>query len=263
MGRGQKPSQAAPTTAHRLKGAEALQQRAQRRSSDPTAANLVWEEAAEVFQSIISSLPSSEVDPIRSEDAARAVFGLGETLQGWAQSVMAAAAALPDEQHHEEEQAKVLAFNLLKQAIRFLNTAASQGPDDSLKSDAGVAAGNAGCAAAELVGEQQLKHALLQQACASYGEALRLDEDAMTHSNLADAMVTWAEHWHDTATEPEGGPGGAPAPQMCHAEAGKLYRGALDHYEASCALSSSEQGDDLPGAQGAPLCCLALCKNRS
>lgn len=43
-------------------------------------------------------------------------------LQGWAQSVMAAAATLPDEQHQEEEQAKVLAFNLLKQAIRFLNT---------------------------------------------------------------------------------------------------------------------------------------------
>ena len=45
--------------------------------------------------------------------------------QGWATSVMAEAAALPDEQHQEEEQAKILAFNLLKQGLRFLTTVRS------------------------------------------------------------------------------------------------------------------------------------------
>ncbi len=49
----------------------------------------------------------------------------GRVGQGWAASVMAEAAALPDEQHQEEEQAKILAFNLLKQGLRFLTTARS------------------------------------------------------------------------------------------------------------------------------------------
>lgn len=76
-------------------------------------------------------------------------------------------------------------------------------------------------------------------------------------------QVTWAEHWHHTGTEPEGGPGGAPGPEVCQAECGKLYRGAMDHYEASCALSSSEQGDDLPGAQRASFAASVCAKKRS
>lgn len=59
-----------------------------------------------------------------------------------------------------------------------------------MKADAAVAAGNANCASAELMDEQHLKHALLQQACESYRFALGIDEDAMTHSNLGDALVT-------------------------------------------------------------------------
>ena len=35
----------------------------------------------EHFQSAIGSLPGSEVDPLSSDLAAQAVFGLGETLQ--------------------------------------------------------------------------------------------------------------------------------------------------------------------------------------
>lgn len=37
--------------------------------------------AQEQFQGVIGSLPGSVVDPISSDVAAQAVFGLGETLQ--------------------------------------------------------------------------------------------------------------------------------------------------------------------------------------
>ena len=74
-------------------------------------------------------------------------------------------------------------------ACRLFGQAAKQGPSESMRADAAIAAGNASCASADLMDGQHLKHALLQQACESYRFALKIDEDAMTHSNLGDALV--------------------------------------------------------------------------
>ncbi len=66
-------------------------------------------------------------------------------------------------------------------------------PDGSVRADAAVAAGNALCSAAELrdAGSAAL---LLAAACGAYEAALATEDDAMTHSNLADALVREKTH---------------------------------------------------------------------
>lgn len=61
--------------------------------------------------------------------------------------------------------------------------------DGSVRADAAVAAGNAFSSAAELAPSAQAAGRLLAAACEAYEVALRAEADAMTHSNLADALV--------------------------------------------------------------------------
>jgi hypothetical protein len=61
--------------------------------------------------------------------------------------------------------------------------------DGSIRADAAVAAGNTLSMAAELAGDPGAAQ-LLGAACEAYEMALAAERDAMTHSNLADALVS-------------------------------------------------------------------------
>ncbi len=65
--------------------------------------------------------------------------------------------------------------------------------DGSVRADAAVAAGNALCSAAELR-DASSAALLLAAACGAYEAALATEDDAMTHSNLADALVREKTH---------------------------------------------------------------------
>ncbi|GFR51857.1 hypothetical protein Agub_g14327 [Astrephomene gubernaculifera] len=119
-----------------------------------------------------------------------------------------------------------------------------------------------------------------------YRSALAREEDALTLGNLGDVLVqsgtclyAVARAVRDapqpadvaaaiTAAAAAAGPAAAAAPspaEWCaarEAEAGGEFSGALAAYEAACALSDSEQGDDLPGLLcnwGAGLLSMAGC----
>lgn len=74
--------------------------------------------------------------------------------------------------------------------------------------------------------------ALLQRAASSYRAALEREEDALTWSNLADALVQHA------ALLCEGGRG---------EEGGALCGQAIQAYQRACGLSDAADGDDVPG----------------
>lgn len=68
---------------------------------------------------------------------------------------------------------------------------ASSLPSDarSMLSDAGIQLGNTCCTVAEVAVDASETSAALLTACEAYAAALRLEADAMTHSNLGDALV--------------------------------------------------------------------------
>lgn len=74
--------------------------------------------------------------------------------------------------------------------------------------------------------------ALLQQAADSYRAALAREEDALTVSNLADALVQQA------ALACEAGQGQV---------GGALFGEAMAAYQRACGLSDAADGDDVPG----------------
>lgn len=63
-------------------------------------------------------------------------------------------------------------------------------PSGAVRADAAVAAGNALSSTAELTGHPAVAAQLLGAACEAYRAALAAEEDAMTHSNLADVLVS-------------------------------------------------------------------------
>lgn len=82
----------------------------------------------------------------------------------------------------------------MTQQICRLNSSLAQvrEPNGAVRADAAVAAGNTLSMAAELAGDPAAGAQLLGAACAAYEAALAAEEDAMTHSNLADALVSHA-----------------------------------------------------------------------
>lgn len=56
-------------------------------------------------------------------------------------------------------------------------------------SEAGIQLGNTCCAIAEVTVNATEKSTALVMACDAYAAALHLESDAMTHSNLGDALV--------------------------------------------------------------------------
>lgn len=109
---------------------------------------------------------------------------------------------------------------------------AREGPSERLpRIDALVASGNALASAAELVPSERAIE-LLQAASEAYGAALQRDEDAGTLSNAADTWVAAAQKLCEAGRQLEGA---------------ALFSQAMQAYQRSCELSSSEEGDDLPG----------------
>ena len=73
---------------------------------------------------------------------------------------------------------------------------------------------------------------LLQQAAESYRAALQREEDALTWSNLADALVQLAALLCESGQGQQGGP---------------LFGEAMSAYQRACGLSDAADGDDVPG----------------
>lgn len=109
---------------------------------------------------------------------------------------------------------------------------ARESPPERLpRIDALVASGNALASAAELVPPEQAIE-LLQAASEAYNAALQREEDAGMLSNAADAWVAAAQKLCEAGRQLEGA---------------ALFSRAMQAYQRSCELSSSEEGDDLPG----------------
>ena len=101
-----------------------------------------------------------------------------------------------------------------------------------MRVDALVATGNALASAADLAPTAEAALYLLHDAGDAYAAALARDEDAGTLSNTADAWVAAARRFGETGRQDE---------------AAELFSRAMAAYQRSCELSSSEEGDDLPG----------------
>ena len=110
---------------------------------------------------------------------------------------------------------------------------ATDGDPPAMRVDALVASGNALATAADLASSPEAALRLLHDAGEAYAAALARDEDAGTLSNMADAWVAAARRLVEAGRRDE---------------AGDLCRRAMAAYQRSCELSSSEEGDDLPGA---------------
>ncbi len=114
---------------------------------------------------------------------------------------------------------------------------ATDGDPPAMRVDALVACGNALATAADLAPSMEAALQLLHDAGEAYAAALARDEDAGTLSNAADAWVAAARRLAEAGRRDE---------------AANLFQRAMAAYQRSCELSSSEEGDDLPGAGPMP-----------
>lgn len=156
----------------------------------------------------------------------------GDCLQGWAREVQAATESLPDDLLTRELEAETGA-----RARRLLGRACDayargQAPGAAPRPDAQVNLANALAAWAEAAATPAEERELLARAMATYRAALEAEPDALTWSNLADAAVAGCR------AAVEGGDAGAAA---------QLAAQAREGYAKACELSSTENGDDLPG----------------
>ena len=140
--------------------------------------------------------------------------------------------------------------------------ALSQATDPStgaMCAEAAVDCGNALCAWAALLpaGCQEGRAiALAQQAVAAYQHALGVEEDALTSSNLGDALVQLGAAQVEAAAALAAGAAvaaatGQPAPppeqeQQLRREGMDNLQAGLAAYERSCSLTDSAAGDSLP-----------------
>ncbi|KAK9813059.1 hypothetical protein WJX72_008231 [[Myrmecia] bisecta] len=215
-----------PPAVRALQEAEALQQTAERRRGREAVP--AHEKAAAAFKHVIDL---HRVQALPAEKEATAWFGLGESLQNWAEAVVVSCATLPDAQLSPavEAEGHQTAGSLFQQAVSAYEQVHTA--DGHARADAAVNSGNALSSAAELASGQPAL-GLLAAGIQAYECALRLEEDAMTWSNLADALVAKAERLFDAGQ---------------HQAAQDAYGRAMEAYSKSCSMSSSDQGDDLPG----------------
>lgn len=210
-----------------------MQQRAERRQNAQ-----YYEDAADLFRRALSVGKSSP-----NEKEGRIVdchFGLAETLQNLAEGLTAA----PDARATRagERQAAARACQLYEEAVDNYKNVLEDG---SMRSDALVNCANALAAWADttidatidssssLPGALSVAEALLRQAEEYYNVALAQEsDDASTLCNLGDVLFQHASVCHQ---------GGRPdlAWELC-------TRGQ-EAYGRACSVSSSEQGDNLPG----------------
>ena len=215
---------------------------------------MCFEYSATAYQQalhLLTQSSSSSSTPRRLSDCR---FGLAETLQSWAQTLLSIAATAPDAQltFEYETHFAAQACTLFKQSVEnYFLVRKEEGDEGSIRVDALVNAGNALSSWAEtltaeysatkqLARQQEAVQLLLQaeQCCAT---ALEAEEDGATLSNLGDIyiqhgelcceLLLHAQQQHDANNN------------ECHF----YFTKAEEAYRQACSLSSSELGDDVPG----------------
>ncbi len=243
--------------------AEDLQQRAERRKGQE--ALTYYEAAATAFQEAISLADSSNAPFSRILDCR---FGIAECLQSWAEGLLQVAAALPDAEltRRREHEVTSKAGFLLMQSVQTYQTVRELRPTPTVSTDTSNSGGSQYAPAADtshVIGAMRVDAAvncanalsswvkalnetatesdsnpisqsntMMQLAEECCHQAIAREEDASTYSNLGDILVQHGE-------------------LLC--KAGSLTDGvskftkAREAYAKACELSSSEQGDNLPG----------------
>ncbi|KAL0028647.1 hypothetical protein WJX79_007908 [Trebouxia sp. C0005] len=213
-----------------LEEAETLQQRAERKRGREAVS--AYEQAASRFR---RALDLQQRSPLRFERHCDAYFGLAEVLQKWAEAVLAVCRTLPDADltRDVEQQASNAAQPLFRQSVEAYQQVRTGMQE--MRADAAVNSGNTLAAWAELLPAGAAVQ-MLASAQKAYEAALTQEEDAATWGNRADALVRQAELLAEVT----------PA-QLGENAVGQSFAEALQAYEKACSMTSSEQGDDLPG----------------
>ncbi|DBA87568.1 TPA: hypothetical protein ACH3X1_004592 [Trebouxia sp. C0004] len=210
--------------------AETLQQRAERKRGREAVS--AYEQAASGFR---RALDLEQRSPLPFERHCDAYFGLAEVLQNWAEAVLAVCRTLPDADltRDVEQQASNAAQPLFRQSVEAYQQVRTGMQE--MRADAAVNSGNALAAWAELLPAGEAVQ-MLASAQKSYEAALTQEEDAATWGNRADALVRQAELLAEVTPAQVGGDA-----------VGQAFAQAMQAYEKACSMTSSEQGDDLPG----------------
>lgn len=224
--------------------AETLQQRAERRGGVQLYASAAqsFERALEIGQSLV---PGAE----RLNDC-RCL--LGEVQQVWAEEILRTCERLPDSEltMAKEQEAQQAASKLFEaavsnyQSVRDESTSEEMGGNqrEHMRLDALVNCGNTLSSWGELLAaatatavsddqqeqERNQARSLFQNAEACYAAAIKKEDDCSTWNNLGDSLIQQAEF------------------EAAKGDAAQVFYRALHAYEKACALSSSENGDNLP-----------------
>jgi len=213
--------------------AETLQQRAERRGGVQLYASAAqsFERAIAIGQSVA---PKPEKD--RLQDC-RCL--LGEVQQVWAEEILRTCERLPDSELNmaKEKEAKQAASGLFDAAVRNYQSVRDESDGEgaeNIRLDALVNCGNTLSSWGELMasslsddGRSQAR-LLFQNAEACYVAAIDKEDDCSTWNNLGDSLIQQAEY------------------EAAEGDAAHVFYRALHAYERACALSSSENGDNLP-----------------
>eukprot|EP00890_Picochlorum_soloecismus_P000454 jgi/Picsp_1/1409/NSC_04888-R1_hypothetical protein COCSUDRAFT_61299 [Coccomyxa subellipsoidea C-169] len=216
-----------------LDEAETLQQRAERRGGVQLYASAAqsFQRALEIGQ---STTPEPEWDRLND---CRCL--LGEVQQVWAEEILRTCERLPESELTvaKEEEARVAASGLFEAAVRNYQSVRDESKKEGaehMRLDALVNCGNTLSSWGELIAsslsdqERNQTRLLFQNAEACYAAAIDKEEDCSTWNNLGDSLIQQAEF--------EAGEG----------DAAHVFYRAMQAYEKACALSSSENGDNLP-----------------
>lgn len=225
------PAQAA------LQTAEEHQQRAERRRG---------EDAIRQYAQAVAKYEEALQLGLQPTDKSNALVSLSDALQEWAEQVLAVEARLPEAQQSADlaHRSAQQAVTLLERALRVCDVLHDDGGGTWTRADAAVGCGNVKSQLAELqTGEQQVQ--LLKGAVECYHAAIGLEEDALTWSNIADALMQLAQALADTGQVQD---------------AARRVSESRAAYERATELSHSDEGDDLPGLLcnwGSGLCAAA------
>ncbi|KAI7840309.1 hypothetical protein COHA_006091 [Chlorella ohadii] len=213
-----------------FKTAEQLQQRAERKRG-AQAAELHSQAVAKYKEALALAASGAAAPP--ADDFASALFNCAECLQEGAEATVAACAALPDGQLTlaAVQAADAQAAALLDESVATYRRVLDNGQP---RVDALVCCANALSSWAEVAARSSPAQAaqLLGQAGEAYRAALQREEDALTWSNLADALVQHAALCCEAGQGEQGG---------------RLFGEAMQAYQRACGLSDAADGDDVPG----------------
>jgi tetratricopeptide (TPR) repeat protein len=215
-----------------------LQQRAERRRGEEALA--LYEAASSAFLRA-TEVAETARPPVPADALSDAQFGLAESLQQQAETLLEVTSRMPDAALSPavETQASQRAQQLFTAAAAAYESCAANGCSSAgdvsgfsnMRVDAAVNCGNVLASLADVqarVGDGDAVAAAVlsfSRAKSCYDAALAREEDPATLSNLADTLCSHGELVRD--------PG--------------LFDRAFETYHRACQLSSSDNGDDLPG----------------